>query len=94
MAALKPQTRKWTRAEYYRMADLGWFGVGPHHDRKVGEKSGRVGMGVASHPSHSSVLAQLTHTARQATDSLRAVTRAHAATATAVPSASRSTAPT
>jgi Uma2 family endonuclease len=25
MAALKPQTRKWTRAEYYRMADLGWF---------------------------------------------------------------------
>lgn len=25
MPALRPQTRKWTRAEYYRMADLGWF---------------------------------------------------------------------
>ncbi len=25
MPALKPQTRKWTRAEYYRMADLGLF---------------------------------------------------------------------
>ena len=25
MNALKPHTRKWTRAEYYRMADLGWF---------------------------------------------------------------------
>jgi hypothetical protein len=25
MPTLKPQTRKWTRAEYYRMADLGWF---------------------------------------------------------------------
>jgi Uma2 family endonuclease len=25
MTALKPQTRKWTRREYYRMADLGLF---------------------------------------------------------------------
>ena len=25
MNTLKPHTRKWTRAEYYRMADLGWF---------------------------------------------------------------------
>lgn len=25
MPALRPQTQKWTRAEYYRMADLGLF---------------------------------------------------------------------
>jgi hypothetical protein len=25
MAALKPQSRKWTCADYYRMANLGWF---------------------------------------------------------------------
>lgn len=47
-------------------------------------------MGVTSHPSHRSVLAQLTHTARQATDSQRTVTLALAATVTAVLSASHS----
>ena len=25
MIAARPHIRKWTRAEYYRMADLGWF---------------------------------------------------------------------
>jgi hypothetical protein len=52
-------------------------------------KLGRVGGGVAPTASHRSVRAQLTHTARQITDSLRLVTGPRAATAEAHAAAAR-----
>src|SRR5437763_16862713 len=56
LSDLDLKTRRWTRAEYDRLVDLGWF-----HDEKLELLDGLLVVGDRQTPAHAAVTGQAAH---------------------------------